>query len=63
MLHRSFVCSLSFAALYRIVELASGSISIDGVDIATIGLSDLRQNLAIIPQEPVGIFFASTTYN
>ena len=44
-------------ALYRLVELSSGSIVIDGVDVSTIGLTDLRKNLAIIPQEPVSILF------
>jgi ATP-binding cassette subfamily C (CFTR/MRP) protein 1 len=39
--------------LFRIVELASGSITIDGVNIATIGLHDLRSRLAIITQEPI----------
>ncbi|VDB90127.1 unnamed protein product [Peniophora sp. CBMAI 1063] len=37
--------------LFRLVELTSGSITIDGVDISTLGLSDLRKNIAIIPQE------------
>jgi len=47
-------------ALYRLVELSSGSIVLDGVDISTIGLTDLRKGLAIIPQEPVSIFFFIT---
>ncbi|QRV97503.1 ABC transporter transmembrane region [Ceratobasidium sp. AG-Ba] len=40
-------------ALYRMVELTSGSISIDGVDISQIGLHTLRSNIAIIPQDPL----------
>lgn len=40
-------------AIYRMVELASGSISIDGVDISTVGLAQLRRKLSIIPQDAV----------
>ncbi|KAH8831322.1 P-loop containing nucleoside triphosphate hydrolase protein [Flagelloscypha sp. PMI_526] len=45
-------------ALYRIVELEEGSISIDGVDISTLGLKRLRQALAIIPQD--ALLFSGT---
>lgn len=40
-------------ALYRICELSSGSIEIDGIDISTLGLHELRSRLSIIPQDPV----------
>ncbi|KAG9397960.1 hypothetical protein AC1031_016377 [Aphanomyces cochlioides] len=40
-------------ALFRINDAATGSIKIDGIDIATIGLKQLRSSLAIIPQNPV----------
>ncbi|XP_068210698.1 multidrug resistance-associated protein 1-like [Palaemon carinicauda] len=39
--------------LFRIIEAAGGSISIDGRDISKIGLHDLRGRLSIIPQDPV----------
>ncbi|KAK2824276.1 hypothetical protein Q5P01_021451 [Channa striata] len=39
--------------LFRIIEAAEGRIIIDGVDISTIGLHDLRNSITIIPQDPV----------
>ncbi|XP_064101349.1 multidrug resistance-associated protein 1-like [Macrobrachium nipponense] len=39
--------------LFRIVEAAGGSIEIDRVNIAEIGLHELRGKLTIIPQDPV----------
>lgn len=38
-------------ALFRIIEPVTGSITIDGLNTSTIGLVDLRQRLAIIPQD------------
>jgi ATP-binding cassette subfamily C (CFTR/MRP) protein 4 len=38
--------------LFRLVDILSGRIQIDGIDTATIGLHDLRSKISIIPQEP-----------
>lgn len=48
--------------LFRIIELDSGQISIDDIDIATMGLHCLRNKLTIIPQEPV-LFSGSLRMN
>lgn len=42
-----------FLAMLRIVELDSGIISIDGVNIALLGLTKLRQVMTLIPQDPL----------
>lgn len=39
-------------ALFRGLEAETGGISIDGVDIGTIGLRDLREAITIVPQDP-----------
>ncbi|KAI1391160.1 ATP-binding cassette transporter protein YOR1-like protein [Hypoxylon trugodes] len=40
------------STLFRLVELSGGHIRIDGLDISTVGLHDLRSRMAIIPQDP-----------
>ncbi|XP_065387414.1 ATP-binding cassette sub-family C member 3 isoform X1 [Macaca fascicularis] len=39
--------------LFRILEAAKGEILIDGLNVADIGLHDLRSQLTIIPQDPI----------
>lgn len=42
-----------FLALLRIIELESGVISINGVNIALLGLRKLREAITLIPQDPL----------
>jgi ABC-type multidrug transport system fused ATPase/permease subunit len=42
-----------FTAFYRLCEYESGTVFIDGIDISQIPLDVLRNNIIIIPQEPV----------
>lgn len=46
-------------SLFGAVEITSGQILIDNIDISTVRLSELRSRLSIIPQED-GILFCSS---
>jgi ABC-type multidrug transport system fused ATPase/permease subunit len=39
--------------LFRLINVTNGTIYLDGLDIAKVGLDALRRQLAIIPQDPV----------
>lgn len=51
-----------FNSLFRIVEIESGTISIDSEDLSKFGLYDVRSKLMIIPQVPV-LFTGSVRFN
>ena len=46
----------------RMIEAANGSITIDGINIADVGLYDLRSKLSIIPQDPI-LFSGTVRFN
>ena len=48
--------------LTRIVELMSGTIEIDGVDISKLDIADLRSQITMIPQDPI-MFLGTLRYN
>ncbi|RLN59762.1 hypothetical protein BBJ29_006823 [Phytophthora kernoviae] len=50
------------SVLFRVVELSSGCVCIDGVDIASITVHQLRTKLIIIPQDPM-LFSGSLRMN
>jgi subfamily B ATP-binding cassette protein MsbA len=43
----------TLALLLRLYEINAGAIRIDGIDIRTVSVQSLREQLAIVPQEPV----------
>lgn len=49
-------------ALFRIVEPYAGSITLDSINLLTIGLEDVRSRIAAIPQDPV-LFSGSVRTN
>ncbi|CAK8573422.1 unnamed protein product [Lathyrus sativus] len=49
-------------ALFRLVEPAGGKIIVDGIDISSVGLHDLRSRFGIIPQDPT-LFNGTVRYN
>ncbi|KAI9504392.1 P-loop containing nucleoside triphosphate hydrolase protein [Coemansia spiralis] len=53
--------TLSLAFL-RFVEASGGCILVDGVDIAKVGLEELRRSITIIPQDPV-LFNGTIKFN
>ncbi|KAM7536815.1 hypothetical protein Aperf_G00000088560 [Anoplocephala perfoliata] len=49
-------------ALFRIIEASKGEICVDGINIAEIGLHDLRGRITLIPQDPV-LFSGTLRFN
>jgi ABC-type multidrug transport system fused ATPase/permease subunit len=54
--------STILTALFRLVEVAGGCIKIDGVDIASLDLDELRSKVTIIPQDTT-LFEGTIRYN
>ncbi|KAF9359131.1 hypothetical protein BGX26_000075 [Mortierella sp. AD094] len=49
-------------SLFRIIEAVKGQIFVDGIDISTMGLYDVRSRFSIIPQDPV-LFAGTVRFN
>ncbi|XP_076441602.1 ATP-binding cassette sub-family C member 10-like [Babylonia areolata] len=51
-----------FLALFRMVEIQEGAITVDGMDLSHLDLTDIRSRFAIIPQDPF-LFSGSVRLN
>ncbi|KAK7380437.1 hypothetical protein VNO78_32948 [Psophocarpus tetragonolobus] len=54
--------STLISTIFRLVEPANGKIVVDGIDICSIGLHDLRSRFGVIPQDPT-LFNGTVRYN
>lgn len=54
--------STMMVAFLRLVELTGGSINVDGVNLANLGLDHIRKSITIIPQDSV-LFSGSVRFN
>lgn len=54
--------STLMVAMLRLVELAGGSIKVDNVDLANLGLDHIRRSITIIPQDSV-LFSGTVRFN
>ena len=50
-------------ALFRLVEGCHGKICIDGINIGSIGLHELRKQLSILPQVYIFFFYNHTLFD
>ena len=41
------------AAMFRLMDISGGGIFVDGVDISTVPLTELRSKLTMISQDPI----------